>query len=376
MRASAAIASLVLGVSLTGCGDELPPPAGTDSEHFSPLPPAKTTVSGVVFDPEAFFFALATFPEPPPDEEGPPPDEEGPPPPPPLLAEGIPYLMRSVAAGVRVSLTLDGAAADVSAPAAPNGYWQVPGVLTGDSTYLMRAEPPEEGVVIGAPEMFPSPPFAPIPSGRYFPTTTLRPIVPLAPACMVQVASVVGDAGALSAVANLRTSMGQPTTAADLVDPGQTGGVALIWVSAPSFFFEYFLIPANDIKAEVSGGTLYALDWAPPEAEVPGQSPMGFIATPDDTSPIGYFAVVLPRGSTNPVEVRFIDTVTTSPEEPGGPPRPWAIPEFSAQLSPGVSVSRLYAQPAGPPEEEEEPGGEQHPPPDLSWLCLPIPPEP
>jgi hypothetical protein len=336
-----------------------------------------TPVSGIVYDPEAFNLSLFTFPG------------EGPDGPPPALFEGIPHLMRSAAIGARVSLTQGGTPADASGPSTPSGFWQTgAGVPSGPAVYQMRAEPPAEGLVMGAPEIFPSEIFGPIPTGKYFPTTTLRPIVPLAASCDLQVAAVVGETGALGAVANLMTDMGTPTTAEDLANPNKTGGVVLAWVASPSPVFDYFIGPAGNpwqggIAAEASAGTLYPIQWAPPglppEEAPPGQSPMGYFATPGSVSMLGYFAVVLPPGATGPLTLRFIDTAEPppdgEPQQPGPPPRPWAIPELTAEVGPGVSFARLHAGPSGPPPPED-PYAEYRPAPDMSWMCLPPPPMP
>jgi hypothetical protein len=367
MRASSAIFSLSLAAALSGCSlSDAPPATPGSGTTYTQLPPLKTTVSGIVYDPDAFFFSLATFP-----------DENGPPP---ALFEGIPHVMRSAAVGASVSLTQGGTAADVSIPAAPNGFWQTTqGVPTGDAVFQMVAAPPAEGLVMGGPpEAFPPEVFAPIPSGKYYPTTTLRPIVPLAASCDLQVAAVLGDQGALAAVANLMTDMGTPTTAADLANPSKTGGVAFLWVSSPSPVFDYFIGPAGGIAAEATAGALYSINWAPPEVGIPGQSPMGYFATPDPVSSLGYFALVLPKGATAPVTVNFTDTNPPpsegEPVDPNGPPpHPWSVPSFTVDVTPGISFARLFAGPSGPPPAED-PYADYAPQPDMSWMCLPPPP--
>lgn len=366
MRVSAAIAGLALAATVIGCGRSEAPPVNTDSTPYTSLPSPKTPVSGLVYDPDAFFFALATFPTDPDDPSG------GPPP---ALFEGIPFVTRSAAMGTRVSLTQNGTVVDTSGPSTPDGFWQAAGIPTGDATYFMRAEPPAEPLTLGAPEIFPSPPFVPVPEAKYYPTTTLRPIVPLAPTCYVQVAAVLGDAGALTAVANLLTDMGTPTTAADLANPDKTGSVVFIWVATPSPVFESFIGPAGGIQASASAGNLYSIIWAPPNEGPPGQSPMGYFAVPDNVGPLGYFALILPPGTTGPVKVSFTDTNPppdpNQPQDPNGPPpNPWVVPDLEVMPSPGISFARLFATGAGAPEEPP-PGIEQPPPTDFTWLCMP-----
>ncbi|NVI96873.1 hypothetical protein HV824_01875 [Myxococcus sp. AM009] len=357
LRAFAVTSSLALAFSGGCSGSDGPPPSTTD-DAYTDLPEAKTTVSGIAFDPEAFFFSLATFPVMDPEM----------PPPPPFLFENIPYVFRSAPVGARVSVVRNGESLDSSGPVAPNGLWQVRGVPSGNETaYKLRVEPPLEGLVMGAPEMFPAPPFEPIPEATYFPTSTLRPFTAGPSSCLVQVAGVVGDAGALAAVATLRTDMGIPTTPADLVDPTRTGGVALIWVYAPSEAFDLFNIPADSIAAETSAGSLYAIEWAPP-GFFPGQSPMGYFATPAPTSSLGYFAVVLPPGTTEPVTVSFVDEGTSPPEEQN--PfliRPWNISPLTLTPEAGVGFARVLSVPSVTPPFD--PDAEPVPEPDLGWMC-------
>lgn len=372
MRASSVIISLLLA-PLVGCsGGETTPPTPEEGNLYAELPPRKTTVSGIVYDPEAFFFSLATFPQAPPPPEGQPPRD----PPPPALFNMIPYLTRSVPPGARVSIIGNGTVADVSGPATlPNGAWQVTGVPTSATTpYLMMAEPPPEGVVMGAPMFFPSPPFVPIPNAKYYPTTTLRPIFASVPTCQMQAAQLVGEAGALGAVAQLMTQMGTPTTPADLADPARTGGVVLVWVYAPSFLLDLFLIPSGGIAIEPSRGTVYPIGWAPP-GTFEGQMPMGYFAMPNGLSPLGYYAVVLPKGSSGPLSLRITDTVNDPNNHPGrGGPRPWLIPPFTSEVGPGVSFARLHAFSAMAPPPPD-PNAEPVPAPDFSWMCMPMPPQ-
>lgn len=368
MRASSLFTRGLLLAALSGCslgGEPTPPPPEPGNGLFTELPERKTTLSGVVFDPEAFFFSLATFPE------GENPEDA----PPPALFEGIPYLMRAATVGARVSVMSGATVADTSGPAPQNGYWQVQGVPTG-APYTFRAVPPEEGVVVGAPDFFPSPPFEPVPQGKYYPTTTLIPMTASSTSCHAQAATMVGEGGALGALANLLTDMtGTETTPADLVDPEKTGGVALIWVYGPSPVFDLFDAPLGGpeggVAAETDKGTLYGLDWAPPGV-IPGpvQSPMGYMAMPESMSPMGYFALVLPKGHTGPVTLHFIDQGVTPEGEEGGPfgPRPYVIEPLTVEVGPGVSFARVHAfSPAMIPPED--PLAEPVPEPDFSWLC-------
>jgi hypothetical protein len=367
MKASSFVAVTLLSAALTGCQGETPgsttPGSGVS---YTELPQRKTTVSGIVYDPEAFFFSLANWPGDPNEA------------PPPAFFNGVPHVMRAAPMGAQVSIVGDGTVADTSGPVPPTGTWQVLGVPTSDTTlYMARAEPPEEGaVVIGAPDIFPSPPFEAIPSGKYYPTTALRPILANASSCQLQVAEMLGDVGGLAAVANM---MDRPTAPADLVDPSKTGAVVFIWVYAPSPVLDIFNIPSDDsiIMEGVTPNSVlqFAVGWAPKDMGPPGQSPMGYFAIPYSpppdpplASPLGYFALVIPAGTEGPVRVNFVDTKQDPNNESG--PRPWRIPGVSIPVVPGVSFLRLHAQPGGAPPPVD-PSTEPLPEPDTSWMCLP-----
>jgi len=354
MRASSIFSSVLLAAALTGCSGELPPEGGPSTSPYTALPPAKTTVSGLVFDPEAFHFAAATFPDPP---------EESPPR---ILVLGIDYLTRAVPVGARVSVVDGATVSDVSETVTPGATWQVHGVPTDDTiSYALRAEAASpEGIVIGANEDFPAPRFKPMPQAKYHPTTSLSVLRTLNTSCVSQLAMVVGEAGALSALA-------QHTGRS--IDNLLTGGVALVWVLAPGFFFDFENNPLGGVAMtkEAGPGTVYALDWAMP-GTVARQSPMGFYVSAEPVSALGYYAVVVPPGAASePVALGLNDTVTTPEgEEPGEMgPRPYPLAPASFEVRPGVvSVLRTYAFPSlsfPPPPEDEE----YVPSTDLSILC-------
>jgi hypothetical protein len=352
MRASSIFSSVLLAAALAGCSGELPPQAGPSPSPYTALPPAKTTVSGLVFDPEAFHFAAETFPAPP---------EEAPPR---ILVLGIPYLTRAVPVGARVSVVDGATVSDVSETVTPGATWQVLGVPTDETIpYALRGEPSPEGIAIGAGEDFPPPFFEPMPQAKYHPTTSLSTLRTRNTACVSQVAMMVGEAGALSALS-------QHTGRS--IDSLLTGGVALVWVLAPGFFFDFENNPLGGVAMtkEAGPGTVYALDWARP-GTVAGQSPMGFYVSSEPVSALGYYAVVVPPGAASePVALGLNDTVTTPEGEMPGEmgPRPYPLAPVSFEVRPGVSVLRTYAFPSlsfPPPPEDEE----YVPPTDLSILC-------
>ncbi|WP_338869011.1 hypothetical protein [Myxococcus stipitatus] len=359
MRIRSLATSFLLSAVLGGCADSEAPfiPPTDQAPHVDP--PARTAnIAGVVFDPEAFFFTMMMFPV-----EG----DDGPPP---AVFDG-PYLGNAAITGGQVTLTSPEGREVVLPPAPPGGVWQAIAVPAGDTTaYIASATPPAEGV-----EFDPESP-VPLPTATYFRTTYVRPIVTSVSQCLGQSALLVGSAGALDAVAQHLTAAGTPTTVADLLNPAKTGGVALLWVHGPSFPGDLFLSPLDSVAGEASAGQLIALDWAPPEG-APGQSPMGFAALPDAVSMVGYFALVLPPGTSAPVTVRFTDTFTLPPGEepdPEAPPRPMAIPQVTVEPRAGVSVYRSFAQPPEPPPGGgglEDPGP---PEPSFDWVCM-APPE-
>jgi hypothetical protein len=356
MKARSLTASFLLAAALGGCSDSEPLPSRAPSGAEAPvgdLPARQATVSGLVFDPEAFFVQYMAA-----GEGG---DA--------YLFDGQPYLTYSAIPDARVRLSGPGLPDALSPASSPTGQWQMMGVLSNSQTpYLAQALPPDAPVAFYTDE---SAPFV-LPPATHYPTTHLRPIQVSGTQCMAQQALMVGSAGALDAVARHLTARGSPTTVADLVDPDRSGGVVLIWVQAPSGYFDFNWTPLDSVAAEASAGTLVALDWALPEG-LPGQSPMGFSVPPDPVSSVGYFALVLPPGTVAPVTVRFTDTSVG--EGPYGT-RPLPIPPASVEPRPGVSVQRVLAFfnfPPGPSDPLDDP---PPPPPDESWRCLPPEPPP
>lgn len=355
MRTSRIVSSaLLLSATLSGClGQEPSTPTTPDAGAYVDMQPT-STVSGFLLDPEAFFLLSYAWPVEPDDPEGPPP---------PFLVDGTPYLEYSSITGANVSL-VSGSNQTSGSISEHKGVWQVFNVPRSTSAqYVMKAEPTAAGVELGAGISDPSP--VEVPQARYVPTTTLRPIVPSVPLCQLMVATMVGEAGALSALAQARSS-----TVANLLDPSKTGGVVLTWVFVPSMMLDWVQFNADQVSVESSAGQVYSLDWASPGAGGPGQSPMGFMASAGGVSPIGYYAIVLPPGGSGPLSVQFVDH--GSGEDMFGNPRPWFIPPLEADIQPGgVSVARVFALPGGeeppPPEDTDD---EPSPGQDFSWVCM------
>lgn len=359
---------LLLAAALGGCSDVEPGTGGrldTDAPVVN-LPATTASISGVLYDPEGFFVTMFNFPAEPGHEDDLPP---------PAVFGDSPYLANVLLSGgeVRVSGP-EGFADSPAARTAESGAWQVNGVaVNGETPYLVVASPSAEGVSLPAEQA------VPLPQATYYPTKSLRPILANVTQCYGQTALMVGNAGALDAVAQRLTELGTPTTVADLLDPAKTGGVSLLWVHTPSDAFDFFLSPMDSVAGEATAGQLIALDWFPVDPETgpaPGQSPMGFAALPDPMSMIGYFALVLPPGVTEPVEVRFTDTYTSLPEDDTEHfgPRPWKVPSITVEPGSGLTVGRTFAEPNLPPFEDDPMADPGQPPPDVSWTCMAPPP--
>ncbi|QSQ17755.1 hypothetical protein [Myxococcus landrumensis] len=351
--------AFIVAAALSGCSDVEPiPPPPVQPPRTGVLPERQSTVSGVVYDPEAFFVQFVTY------------SAMGEEPIPPGLFPKSPFLLYSAIPDARVRLAGAGLTPVSSGASSFEGAWLTTGVAMSDSApYLAEALPPD-----GPVAFFPEGAFFPLPPAKHYATTSIRPIQVQVNNCRSQAAVMVGSTGALDAVARHLTATGTPTTPDDLVDPAKTGGVVLLWVHPGSLFFDFMYEPMDSVVGETSAGTLLPVDWAPPGEGPPGQSPLGFFVTPGPGGSIGYYALVLPRGQTAPVKVTFKDTfVSTEPPDPQDPygPRPWPIEPITVQPHPGVSVQRVFAgfTLVPPPPDPLEPP--KMPPEDESWRCFP-----
>ncbi|AEI62065.1 hypothetical protein [Corallococcus macrosporus] len=363
MQVRSLLASTLSAAVLSACGgSSAPPPPVLDADApFTDLPARRVPVSGVIFDPEAMFYSFVMWPPDPNDPEAGPPL--------PALLYGMPTVMRASAWGAQVSMVgPTGEVVDTSGPAMPPwGNFQTEGIPADPTVpYLMRAEP-APGMSVGGNDMFPvEEGYAPIPEVPYHATTTLRPIAATGTQCLIQSPAIVGEAGALGALAQvISEETGTSVSPASLADAASGRSVALLWVYSPSPVLDAFLFPSGDIAAETTAGALYAIDWAPP-GSFPGQTEMGYFAIPNGMSSLGYYAVVVPPGAASALTVSFVDTLEDA--EQG---RPWEVPPFFVQgLPPGVSFTRLFAMAPMPPMEEN-PYEEPAPPPDFGFLCYP-----
>lgn len=296
MTVGARTVALVLMLGWCGCTTSASPP---DAGVYGPTVDAGTSVNGFVWDPEAFFFTVATC---------------GPGCPfPPVRAPGTPPLKRSLVAGAKVSL-FDPVQKKpaYSAPdlTGANGLWFMTGIpsraMPPFFAFTVEAQPPPppDG---GAPMM--GPPLPPIPPATYLPTFTLRPIATLWTFCEGQAAALIGDSGILEAVANYLTNAGTPTTVADFIDPTKYGGVVVIWnfqLGSP-----VLRAPAGGTTLAASMGQVLMIDWAPPGLpSLPPpvlaiQSQRGFYVSSNPTSNIGVSVTTLPPVMGPPPMVTF-----------------------------------------------------------------------
>jgi hypothetical protein len=349
----------LLGAVLMGAGcQQSTAPAESDfvpRPQFIPADQAQITtrVSGVAWDPEAFFFNLAMC---------------GPDCPiPPFLSEGVPHYLRSAVRGANV-LTFD---VEGSPPPGPIGQ---PAVAGGDGIWVLPNMPARYGTPyftfntgVGALATEPiGPPFPGAPPTEYLPTLTLRPIFTGGNGTCVSQESVhVGKNGILEAVARHMTATGTATTVDDLVNPAKYWGTNVFW----------FYIAGNPVlRAPADGIALeldidgappqkFAVDWAPPGVLPPflNQSTRGFYVTNASVSPLGVYVVLLPNAGPPPSKVRYLikDTKTNAQSL-----RPWNFAPITGGIGPGiVTFAGIQMQ---FPKNPQNPG---YPPP--PFICLP-----
>jgi hypothetical protein len=308
------------------------------------------TVQGYTWDPEAFFYGLATCP----------PDPEHCPYPP-ITIPKSPLFPRTIVTGAAVGLfdpaqpmrmmPLPFAAA---ATTGDDGSWQVARVPTrpGPPFFAVAAVGDGGGLV---PAMVPM--LAPIPPAHYFPTFTLKPIVTGATTlCLDQATGLIGDSGILEAVARYLKSAGKKVSAADFIDPGKYGGVAVWWLyqAGPPVL----RVPAFGAYVKADQGQSFSIYWMPPGAGPAAvsaiQSARGFFVNMAGASgpglDIAVTVVLLPPVNGPPAMVGFVPTDPVSDSTQG---RPFTFPSLppAMPIAPGiVSWGELQANtPDSPP---------------------------
>lgn len=343
--------ALLCVVALAGCDDG--EPIAPDATLFDYDGGLGATIQGYTWDPEAFFWGLATCP--------PNPEQC---PYPPITIPKSPLFPRTVVRGAAVGLfdptqpmqtmPLPFRAAS---PTGDSGGWQVAGVPT-------RPEPPFFAVAAvgdgGGLVQAPVPSLPEIPPAHYFPTQTLKPIATGATTfCLDQATGLIGDAGVLDAVARYLTSTGTPVSAADFIDPAKYGGVAVWWLfqSGPPVL----RVPAFGASVTADQGRSFTIHWLAPgtgPAEVTAiQSPRGFFVDAAGGSgpglDVAVTVVLLPPVEGPPAMVGFTPTDPVSDATQG---RPFSFPPLppAMPIAPGiVSWGELQAlTPNSPPPPE------------------------
>ena len=330
--------ALVLVALLAGCDEGAPVSGGMDGGMIES---AVASVSGFVWDPEAFWWTTAMCGQDCPF--------------PPLTVPFVPSMIRSLINGSQVVLIdpATGMPASVAPElTTPNGDWHMNQVPSRpDPPFFMLAAPPAMGTDPVPNKSF-GPPIPAAPDANYLPTLVLKPVVTRWTDCTFQSAPLASDAGILSALALYLTSQGTPTQVTDFIDPMKYGGVVITWMFIPGP--PVLRVPAQGTQVTADAGTMYPIAWAPPGLGPPGlQSPRGFFV--GATGGIGASVLLLPPAmGPTPVNFTFSDPVT---DEASG--RPWQFPSVpTIPVLPGVVLFN------------ELPGLQPGSPPPPPWVCL------
>jgi hypothetical protein len=304
-----------------------------------------THIVGSAWDPEAYFFGLASCGMNCPI--------------PPLTAPGVPFFEGSVIAGANVSVidVITGMPDAVAATTGPDGVWQVQNVTTRANPPMFTFNTHDPASLNGKPALQPfGPPFLPaVPPGNYLPTFSLRPINTAWSQCLAQVAELVSTTGILQAVAKYRISKGMNTQVSDFSNPQKFGGVVVWWMYLPAG--SPAQIPAYATRMTANVGQVLNIAWAPPGTKGATQSARGFYV--DDGAPlsaIGATVTLLPTTSAPVTNVQFagVDDITDAMSG-----RPWKFPPLPpVPVAPGVSFGQLPGILDGAPAPSK-------------WVCLP-----
>jgi hypothetical protein len=321
--------AVLMGACLLGMGCEESSPQEPSSfipepQYVSPDSVSlHTRISGLAWDPEAYFMYLA---------------ECGPTcPMPPFLSEGIPLYQRAAVRGAAISafdpLTVTATGSAVTTDGV--GIWvlpQVPSRATAPYFIVSEAQGTLPTEQIG-------PPLPAVPPTQYLRTLTLRPISTVFSTCISLEAVHIGSTGILEAVAKYLTVNGKPTLVQDLLDATQYHSVAVVGLFHGGNGANR--APADQTSVEASVGQVYHLDWAPPGSEPDNlRSERGFIVTGTATTPVGFAVVLVPATGARPQQISYSMKDT---KEDSVARRPWVYPAISAPLYPGV-VTFIGAQ--------------------------------
>jgi hypothetical protein len=343
IRSAALIGSCLLGA---GCQESSAPVESTFIPEAEYLPAGSVTlqtrVSGVAWDPEAFYSYVfycggpnCFIPQ--------------------YLSEGVPMYLRSAVRGASVLAFDPMAAMPVGAPATADalGIWTLPnGPSRSTAPFFILST--GQGAL---PTEIIGPPFPPTPPTTYLPTFTLRPIRTVAGACGSQEAIQMGSNGILEAVAKyLSVVKGKPTMVRDFLDPAQYHAVTVVGMFAAGNPLLRLAAAGTSLEASFGGGPdkvnfpVYYVDFAPPGTPPANlRSTRGFIVSDTPTTPTGFAVVLVPTSSPRPPIVTY---TITDPVTAAAPRRPWVFPPVSAPPAPTVigflPAQMHYSQPNVP----------------------------
>ncbi len=312
----------LMGACLLGMGCEETPPPGLsefvpEAQYVAPGSfSLHTRISGLAWDPEAYFMTLAAC---------------GPTcPMPPFLSEGLPLFQHAAVQNAAIS-AFDPLTQTTTGDATTTdgvGIWvlpQVPSRATAPYFILAEAQGSLPSAVAG-------PPLPNVPSAPYLRTLTLRPITTVAGMCLSMEAVHISSQGILEAVAKYLSSKGTSTLVSDLVNPTRYHSVTVLGLFHGGNGANR--APADQIAVESSVGQVYHINWAPPGSDSdPLRSSRGFIVTESQKTPVGFAVVLVPATLPRPEKITY--TVKDTKEDDVAR-RPWFYPPISAPPQSGV----------------------------------------
>jgi len=346
-------------VGASACEEPIPP---KDPSYLDGGISLSATISGYSFDPEAFFFMLATCPVTPPAQPGQCPL-------PPVIVPNTPIWETAKLPGALVGLfdplqpmQTNPLPFRAPAPTSDGAGWNIEDVPVrpGPPYFPVAFKPPAMDGGDGGTGR------GPVPPANYLPTFTVKPISTAdTTLCFGQEAAVFGDSGILEAVAK---HLNLPAAGA-LLDPTVSGGVVITWLYLAQD--AVVRVPAFGAFTTANAGTTYDIWWAPPDVLPPflKQSRRGFFVNtsgppmPGQQGPIGVNVTVLPPLTGPPAPVAFTFNDPVKDDKSGNPVltgRPFTFPAIAPFTVPPGLVTYLGLLGNRPLE-----------PPPPAWVCLP-----
>jgi len=293
------------GCSLSGTTNA---PDGGDSLYVDRDPP-QTELNGVSFDPEAvYMYQQFICPDPCPSGA-------------PALATYSPPFMQSLVAGGQVHVVdpLTGNDAATVTQTGLDGRWSAKVPQRNGAPYFTQ----EEG---GAIPPSSDPDVVALPPVTYVSTHSLRPLpTGSSSVCASVPAPMISDSGIVQAVARY---LG--VSVSDLLDPGQAGGVAVIWLYRPDFFVNIGTAAGTSVESTL--GTVFNIGWKFPGTGDATQSDRGFyVDTSSPVSALGLSVVLF-----DAAEAGQVATLTGhDPVEDAAAERPWTTQPMDITVTPG-----------------------------------------